>query len=130
MRPVRKRLIDAAVKLMKENENGYSIWTEGNSIDAKTQLIIYLGDKYFKSVDEIKNRFRDLQSMRNILYAIIRESRNRMKEIRPLQRVTHYYRRERILMRMINNTAGRFRSIMNIIRESKNGSRGLRHSQQ
>ena len=80
-------------------------------------MIIYQKVNHIKSVDEHKDRSRALKSMRNILDAIIRESRNLVKEVNPLWQMIHHYRRTKGLMRMINNMADQFCSIMTIIRK-------------
>ena len=90
----------------------------------KTQMIIYLNENHIETDDKHNDWLRALRTMRNVLDAIIHESRNRMKEINLLWQMIHYYRRTKGLMRKINNMADHF-SIMNIIREA--GSMRLLH---
>ena len=80
-------------------------------------MIIYLNENHIETDDKHNDQFRALKSMRNILDAIIRESRNLVKEVNPLRQMIHHYRRTKGLMRMINNMADQFCSIMTIIRK-------------
>lgn len=88
-----KRLVDIEAKLRAGKGKGYMIWAERNNIDAKAQSIIYLKENHIGSTDELDRQIRLLRSERNTIYASIRQTQERLKEINRLRQAIRDYRR-------------------------------------
>ena len=88
-----KRLIEVEAKLREGKGKGYMVWAERNNIDAKAQSIIYLKENNIGSIDELEGQIHLLRTARNELYAAVRQSQDRMKEINQLRQAIRDYRR-------------------------------------
>ena len=88
-----KRLIDIEAKLRAGKGKGYQVWAERNNIDAKAQMIIFLKEHQFNSLQELDDQIRSLQDQQNDLKSAIRKKQNRMKEINQQRQAIRDYSR-------------------------------------